>query len=216
MILILLGPPGAGKGTQAQRLEKSLGLKHLSTGDMLRAEVASGSDLGLRVREVLELGKLVPDEIILKMIINVLSSSSESEGFILDGFPRTIIQAKSLNRTLKESGLQVDKVLQITVDKEAMVDRISGRFSCASCSTGYHDTFQPTKSVGICDGCGGNKFLRRPDDNAEIVRTRLEAYEAQTLPLLPFYRDLGLLMTVNGMASIDEVTFQLQKALNVT
>ena len=217
MILILLGPPGAGKGTQALRLKATHGLPHLSTGDMLRAAVASNSTLGSKVKELMDSGNLVPDHIIIQMIIDSLSvSSKETLGVILDGFPRTIAQAKALSKTLDEKKLSIDHVVQISVDNDAMVERISGRFSCKSCGKGYHDTFSPPLKNNICDKCGSQNFYRRPDDNAETVRTRLDNYDAQTLPLLPYYENLGLLVSVNGMGSIDEVANGIQKVINST
>ena len=217
MILILLGPPGAGKGTQALRLKESHGLTHLSTGDMLRDAVTSNSALGSKVKELMNSGNLVPDHIIVQMIIDSLSvSNKEKLGVILDGFPRTIAQAKALSKTLDEKKLSIDHVVQISVDNDAMVERISGRFSCKSCGKGYHDTFSPPLNDNICDKCGSQNFYRRPDDNAETVRTRLDNYDAQTLPLLPYYKDLGLLVSVNGMGSIDDVANGIQKAINST
>lgn len=214
MILILLGAPGAGKGTQAQRLQESSGLTHLSTGDMLRAAVASSSGLGARVKEIMEAGHLVPDDVIVEMIADRLAEPGAAGGVILDGFPRNLAQAQALDETLSQRGMKLDRVIQIAVDTDAMVERISGRFSCETCGAGYHDAFRPTKAQGVCDNCGGTRFVRRPDDNAETVRTRLEAYEAQTAPLLPYYRDRGVLAEVDGMKAIDEVTAQLENALD--
>ena len=213
MILVLLGAPGAGKGTQAQRLQESRGLAHLSTGDMLRAEVASGGELGARVKGIMEAGHLVPDDIIVQMIADRLQQPGSKAGVILDGFPRTLAQARALDETLAARGRKVDRVLQITVDTEATVARIAGRFSCESCGAGYHDTNRPTQTPGVCDTCGGTTFVRRPDDNPESVRTRLDAYAEQTAPLLPYYRERGVLSEVDGMLGIDEVTQQLESAL---
>lgn len=211
--LILLGPPGAGKGTQAKRLESTRGLIQLSTGDMLRAAVASGSDLGRQAKKVMEAGQLMPDDIIVGMIADRIARPDSAKGFILDGFPRTKVQAKALDRMLAEKGLGLDLVIEIQVDEPALVDRIVGRFACARCGAGYHDKFQRPKVDGVCDRCGGTEFLRRKDDTEETVRARLAAYHAQTAPILPYYEDRGVLRTVDGMASIDNVSRQIEAVL---
>lgn len=213
MNLILLGPPGAGKGTQASRLEEAHGLKHLSTGDMLRAAVASGSPLGQQAKAVMEAGQLMPDEIIIRMIADRIEEPDCKNGFVLDGFPRTVPQAEALDSMLAEKGERVDLVIEIAVDEAALVERIAGRFSCARCGAGYHDRFRRPKVEGVCDVCGSTEFTRRKDDTEETVRARLKAYREQTAPILPYYEAKGLLRRVDGMADVDEVTRQIEEAL---
>lgn len=214
MNVVLIGPPGAGKGTQAKRLEEAYQIVQLSTGDMLRAEVASGSDLGSKAKKIMEAGGLVPDEVTVAMISRRIDQEDCANGFILDGFPRTVPQAEALGEMLSEKGKLIDHVMAIEVDPEAMIARITGRFSCSECGAGYHDDFQPTKVEGVCDTCGGTTFTRRADDNAETVRSRLAAYDEQTAPILSFYREKGALKTVDGMADIDEVTASLKEIID--
>jgi adenylate kinase len=213
MNLILLGPPGAGKGTQAQRLQDEKGLKQLSTGDMLRAEAKSGSALGKRAAGIMERGELVPDDLIISLIEARIAQPDCKNGFILDGFPRTTAQAEALDRMLAQRGLKLDRVIEMTVDEQALTDRITGRFSCAKCGAGYHDRFKQPKKPGICDVCGGAEFMRRKDDNVETVTARLRAYHDQTAPLLPYYKGRGVLRSVDGMASMDAVYKQILEAL---
>jgi adenylate kinase len=208
--LILLGPPGAGKGTQAKLLQQKHGLIQLSTGDMLRAAAASGSELGRQAKRVMEAGQLMPDDIIVKMIAERIDRPDTRKGVILDGFPRTTAQAKALDKMLAERGLKLDLVIELRVDDAALVERISGRFACARCAAGYHDLHQKPKAEGRCDRCGSTEFVRRPDDNAETVKARLAAYHAQTAPILPYYADKGVLRSVDGMAGIEQVAAQIE------
>lgn len=213
MNLILLGPPGAGKGTQARRLEDTRGLVQLSTGDMLRALVAEGGPLGQQAKEIMSAGKLMPDALMIEMIAERISKPDVTNGFILDGFPRTVGQADALDRMLAEKGLKLDHVIEMKVDDAALVDRITGRYTCAKCGQGYHDRFQKPAVDGVCDNCGSTEFKRRADDNAETVSTRLAQYHAQTAPILPYYREHGVLKTVDGMADIDVVTKEIEAIL---
>lgn len=213
MNLILLGPPGAGKGTQARRLEDARGLVQLSTGDMLRAMVKEGGPLGQQAQEIMSAGKLMPDALMVEIIGERISKPDVAKGFILDGFPRTVAQAEALDKMLAEKGLKLDHVVEMKVVDDVLVERICGRYTCANCGKGYHDTFEKPAVEGVCDSCGGTEFKRRADDNAETVKTRLAQYHEQTAPILPYYADGGVLKTVDGMAEIDDVTTAINQIL---
>ena len=213
MNLILLGAPGSGKGTQAKRLQDTLCIIQLSTGDMLRAEVASGSELGRKAENVIQAGRLVPDELMIDMISKRIGHDDCRNGFILDGFPRTVPQASALDRLLTEKKLKIDHVLVLDSDDEALVERITGRFTCVQCGAGYHEKFQRPKVDGVCDKCGGTEFSRRADDNAETVRARLKTYHEVTTPIIDYYGKRGVVSIVDGMKSIDEVTRQLKEVV---
>ncbi len=213
MNIILLGPPGAGKGTQAQRLQNDVGMVQLSTGDMLRAEMKSGSALGEQAKGIVASGKLVPDALMVGLIENRIAQPDCAKGFILDGFPRTEAQAKALDTMLDKTGKKLDQVIEMVVDEAALTERVVGRFTCAKCGAGYHDRFKRPKVDGVCDVCGSTDFTRRPDDNAETMKTRMAAYRAQTEPLLPYYRAKGVLKKVDGMAEMDEVYRQIRTVL---
>ncbi len=213
MILILLGPPGAGKGTQARRIMDQKGLVQLSTGDMLREAVAKGTDCGQVAKSAMEAGELVKDEIVIGIIADRIEDKDCEKGFILDGFPRTTGQAEALDKMLGNKNCGLDHVIEIRVDEEALVKRITGRFACKKCGANYHDTFKRPKVEGVCDACGNTEFSRRSDDNEETVRSRLVAYGNQTAPLLPYYADKGILRTVDGMKTIDEVAEKISAIL---
>ncbi|SFC97929.1 adenylate kinase [Tropicimonas isoalkanivorans] len=208
-VLILLGPPGAGKGTQARMLEEKFGLVQLSTGDLLRGAVAAGTEAGKAAKAVMEAGQLVSDEIVIAVLKDRLADPDVKNGVILDGFPRTTAQAGALDDLLKKRGQKINAAISLEVDDDAMVERISGRYTCANCGEGYHDTFKQPEVAGVCDKCGGTEFIRRADDTAETVRSRLVAYHEQTAPLIAFYRERGQLVEVEAMGSIDEIASRL-------
>ena len=213
MNLILLGPPGAGKGTQARRIVDTFGLVQLSTGDMLRAEVSSGSDLGARAKKLMDDGQLVPDDLMIDMIAGQIDAMIDADGIILDGFPRTTAQAKALDIMLDERGLAIDHVIQLEVEEESLVARLTGRFSCIACGAGYHDTFAKPVLDGICDKCGATDFARRSDDNAKTVKLRLEAYNEQTAPILPYYDRKGALKRVDGLGDMETVFSEIKEII---
>lgn len=212
--LILFGPPGAGKGTQAKRLQEMLGVAHLSTGDMLRQAVSEGTELGKKADTIMKAGKLVPDDVMVAMIAERIKKPDCKNGFILDGFPRTRAQAEALDVMLSERKITINRVIELKVDNDALVERIANRFSCADCGASYNRITQPTKKEGVCDICGSSKLISRPDDNAETMKKRLAAYTEQTAPVLPYYKGKNLLSQVDGMAEIDEVTAQIKKVIN--
>ena len=214
MNIILLGPPGAGKGTQASRLVAARGMVQLSTGDMLRAAVKAGTPTGLAAKQIMESGGLVSDQIVSGIIGEALDALPAGTGAIFDGYPRTQPQAESLDGILTERGRTLDHVIELEVDEEALVTRIVGRFTCANCGEGYHDTFKQPKVAGTCDVCGAHEFKRRPDDNAETVRTRMAEYRAKTAPILPYYEARGLVKRVDGMADIDVVSKEIAAILD--
>lgn len=209
-VLILLGPPGAGKGTQARMLQTRFGLVQLSTGDLLRAAVAAGTDAGLQAKAVMEAGGLVSDEIVIAILRERLAAPDCAKGVILDGFPRTTVQAEALDTLLAESGQRINAAISLEVEDAEMVTRIAGRFSCGDCGEGYHDSFKPTTKAGVCDKCGSAQMKRRADDNAATVAERLEAYHAQTAPLITYYADQGALQRVDAMGEIEGIAQELQ------
>ncbi|MCM0031711.1 adenylate kinase [Sandarakinorhabdus limnophila] len=214
MNLILLGPPGAGKGTQASRLVKERGMVQLSTGDMLRAAVAASTPVGLAAKAVMESGGLVSDEIVSGILSERLDQPDARAGFILDGYPRTDVQADSLDAMLAEKGLALDHVIELVVDEDALVDRITGRFTCGSCGEGYHDRYKQPKVADTCDVCGASNFKRRADDNADTVRQRMMEYRAKTAPIIPHYEGRGIVARVDGMADMDAVAASIDKIVD--
>jgi adenylate kinase len=214
MRLVLLGPPGAGKGTQAKRIAARYHIPHLSTGDMLREAVTADTEVGRRAKAIMEAGQLVPDDVMNRLVAERIAQPDAARGFVLDGFPRTLAQARALDDLLAQRAQRLDAVLELAVDDDALVDRISGRFACARCGAGYHDRFKRPKKAGVCDVCGGREFVRREDDKPKTVRARLKAYHAQTAPLLPYYRANGVLAEVDGMSEIDDVSSAVFKTID--
>lgn len=215
-VLILLGPPGAGKGTQARMLEERFGLVQLSTGELLRAAVAAGTEAGRQAKAVMEAGELVSDEIVIAILRDRMAEPDCRRGVILDGFPRTTVQAEALDRLLAGSGQSIAAAISLEVDDAAMVRRIAGRYSCAACGEGYHDQFKQPETAGVCDKCGGTEMTRRADDNAETVGSRLAAYHEQTAPLIAYYRDRGVLQRVDAMGAIDNIAEALSEIVETT
>jgi len=214
--MILIGPPGAGKGTQAKRIAEKYRVAHLSTGAMLRDAIVTGDEFGIKAKAQVEAGQLVPDDVMVAIVSRRIDEPDCRNGFILDGFPRTTAQAEALEALFSDKGLTLDKVVEIRVADDLLVERIAGRYACAKCGEGYHDKYKQPKVAGICDRCGSRDFYRRADDNEENVRTRLTVYHQQTEPLLPYYRTRGLLATVDGSKDLDEVTRQLEETLAKT
>ncbi len=213
MNLILLGPPGCGKGTQAKRIEEAHGQVQLSTGDMLRAEIAEKTALGAKITDIMNAGQLVADDIMIELIAKRIEKPDCKNGVILDGFPRTLAQADALSAMLEEKGLKISHVVELKVDDDAMVTRITGRYTCDHCGQGYHDEFNKPSIDGVCDTCSGTEFSRRADDNEETVRSRMMAYHEQTTPIIAYYGDKNVLRSVDGMAGIDQVTAELNEVI---
>ena len=214
MNIILLGPPGAGKGTQAAKLVADRGMVQLSTGDMLRAAVKAGTPTGLKAKAIMDAGELVPDDVVSGIIGERVDQMTLGEGAIFDGYPRTAAQAEALDQLLRDRGRKLDHVIELTVDEDALVERITGRYTCAKCGEGYHDTFKQPKVSGVCDVCGSTEFKRRPDDNEQTVRTRMAEYRGKTAPIIPIYEARGILARVDGMADIDQVSEAVAAALD--
>ena len=213
MNIIILGPPGSGKGTQSKLIEDQYGVVQLSTGDILRAAVASGSELGNQAKHVMDVGDLMPDEIMIEIMAARIAEPDCRNGFILDGFPRTTGQAETLDEMLRVRGMRLDRVIEIQVDEDVMFERITGRYHCARCGEGYHDTLNPPKADGVCNVCGSTEFERRTDDNAETVWSRIEAYHEQTEQIIPYYRAVGILTEVDGMRKISDVAQDIAEIL---
>ena len=211
----MMGPPGGGKGTQAKRIQERYNVLQLSTGDMLRAAIAAGSPVGKQAKAVMDAGKLVSDDLLIEMIDKRLDDKDCANGFVLDGFPRTIPQAEGLEKLMANKGLKLDAAIEVRVPDEKLLERLTGRYTCAKCGEGYHDKFKLPKAAGVCDVCGGKEFSRRSDDKADTVKTRLKAYHAQTAPLLPFYERKGVLKVVDGDRDIGLVAADLERILGL-
>lgn len=213
MILILIGPPGAGKGTQAKFLEQKFNIVQLSTGDMLRAKAKQTDDLGLQIKQIMDAGSFAPDDLMIKMIDERIDHDDCKNGFILDGFPRTVPQAEALDHMLADKHLKLDAVIELKVDDDALVERITGRYSCSACGASYHKTFNPTKLEGVCDICGSKELICRADDKEDTVRERLNKFYQNTAPLLPYYESKNILKHVDGMQGVDHVSQSILKIL---
>lgn len=211
--IIFMGPPGGGKGTQAKILQEKYGLEQISTGDMFRAAIKNETPLGVKVKAILASGALVPDDVTCALIAEKLDSMPKDKGFILDGFPRTIPQAEALDNMLSERSLHLDYAINLEVPDDYIIKRIAGRYTCSKCSAMYNDSSKPTKVAGVCDECGSTEFVRRPDDNAEVLKSRLDNYRALTAPLLPYYEGKGVLKSVDGLGTVGEVTNRIEKVL---
>lgn len=213
--LVLLGPPGAGKGTQARKLEETFGLIQLSTGDLLRAAVAAGTDAGKKAKAVMEAGELVSDDIVIAILRDRMGEPDCVKGVILDGFPRTTVQAEALDTLMQDTGQSITAAISLEVEDDAMVERISGRYTCAKCGEGYHDRFKRPKTEGVCDKCGGTEMTRRADDNAETVAQRLKEYHAQTAPLIAYYDNKNVLHRIDAMKAIDAITKEMKSVVQM-
>jgi len=214
VIMILIGPPGAGKGTQAKRIDEAFGVVQLSTGALLRASIASKTELGLKAKTLVEAGNLMPDDVVIALVSDRIDQPDCANGFILDGFPRTIAQAEALDVLLREKGLSLDHVIEIKIDADLQVKRLTGRFECGECGEGYHDSYKLPRIEGVCDRCGSSDFIRRADDKEDRVRTRLDIYQQETRPILPYYRARGILKSIDGSKDLDDVTRQLKEVLS--
>jgi len=212
MNIILIGPPGSGKGTQAKLLEERHNMKQLSSGDMLRAAVSEGTEIGQKAKSYMEAGELVPDELVVEIVTDQIEKLGDT-GFILDGFPRNVHQAEVLDRMLDKRGRNIDRVLVVEVSDDLLVDRVAGRYTCANCGEGYHDKFKQPEQDGVCDKCGSTEFIRRPDDNPDTVRNRLAVYHEQTKPLVDYYKEQGKVRVIDGEQPIEEVTKALEQAI---
>jgi len=212
MNIILIGPPGSGKGTQAKLLEERHNMKQLSSGDMLRAAVSEGTEIGQKAKSYMEAGELVPDELVVEIVTDQIEKLGDT-GFILDGFPRNVHQAEVLDRMLDKRGRNIDRVLVVEVSDDLLVDRVAGRYTCANCGEGYHDKFKQPEQDGVCDKCGSTEFIRRPDDNPDTVRNRLAVYHEQTKPLVDYYKEQGKVRVIDGEQPIEEVTKALEQAM---
>jgi len=212
MNIILIGPPGSGKGTQAKLLEEQHNMKQLSSGDMLRAAVSEGTEIGQKAKSYMEAGELVPDDLVVEIVTDQIEKLGDT-GFILDGFPRNVHQAEVLDQMLDKRGRNIDRVLVVEVSDDLLVDRIGGRYTCANCGEGYHDKFKQPEQEGVCDKCGSTEFIRRPDDNPDTVRNRLAVYHEQTKPLVDYYKEQGKVRVIDGEQPIEEVTKALEQAM---
>ncbi len=217
MNIVFLGPPGAGKGTQAQMLKECFGFTHISTGDLLREETSKGSELGQNIKKLIDAGSFVPDDLIIKLLIKSIEPIIKQNGsIVLDGFPRNIEQAEALEGIFQQKNITIDHVFAFEVDEQTLLRRITGRYMCKMCKTGYHDEYHPTRKEGVCDICGSTSFTRRADDKEEVVRSRLDIYKKETKPVVPYYAHKGILSSVDGMADIDKVSAQIKNIIRAS